>query len=713
MNNEGLGYGKRRLIAEIVKQNWAVQKPEDKKIFSYNELLFVVQEMLEQEGKSYLDGTQSINFGYEVFRRFVQLLLYRNLANYDSMVLMTSEKGCITGDALLEMPRDLLKYPKGIPLEELEGKGPQYVYSFNNITKKLELKQCDGIEFVKEADVWEVELNNGMKIQATEDHPFLQIDGTYKQLKELIYNKKSGKIYNKKQKKIINTDRLRIFSRPYIYDENDNRIKVDFSSIDRKNNDTPLKHSMIEHRFIIEQLLNKKLCSDDIVHHKNNLHHDNNVLNLEICSRIEHMKTHNMKNYYFKEKNKYILLRDFSIPIKRHNKINTVEYNIECKEKRIFFCSENKNFIKDISKKREQNNINSNHIAKGGIITNISFIGKKKVYDVVNVKDNHNFIVNNFVVSNTGKSSAAIMLAREWCRLLGIKFDPDRHIAYNNSDVMSKIDKLNKFEPLICVPGNTYVRIKKNNIEYNELIKKLVNKNNFEVLTYNINNDNYEWKIPEKVILTKQSIIDTIELENGIKIQATSNHLFLTKEGKYKTVNELTTDDELVISTKKCVYCNKEFYNHFKYCNTCSEECRKKYNRYIKPYRLTHPEKSKLHDKKAHKHKMKNNIIYHINHNLFTRLRNTPQKIKLSNQKIRDGLGCTTEFLKQHLEKQFNKKMSWKNYGKYWSIDHIVPISKFNLTNDNEFKKCFHYTNIQPLEISLNAAKGRWYNVDK
>jgi len=49
-----------------------------------------------------------------------------------------------------------------------------------------------------------------------------------------------------------------------------------------------------------------------------------------------------------------------------------------------------------------------------------------------------------------GKSSAAIMMGREWCRQMGVRFDPKRHIAYNNADVMQKIDNLNKFEPLIA-----------------------------------------------------------------------------------------------------------------------------------------------------------------------------------------------------------------------------------------------------------------------
>jgi len=73
------------------------------------------------------------------------------------MVLITADKGCITGDALLECPRDLKKYPKGIPLKELEGKGNLDVWSCDNIAHILELKNSDGVEFVKEDDVWEVD----------------------------------------------------------------------------------------------------------------------------------------------------------------------------------------------------------------------------------------------------------------------------------------------------------------------------------------------------------------------------------------------------------------------------------------------------------------------------------------------------------------------------------------------------------------------------
>ncbi len=41
-------------------------------------------------------------------------------------------------------------------------------------------------------------------------------------------------------------------------------------------------------------------------------------------------------------------------------------------------------------------------------------------------------------------------------------------------------------------------------------------------------------------------------------------------------------------------------------------------------------------------------------------------------------VGYTLEQLKKHLASDFDGKMTWDNYGVYWHIDHIVPISAFN-----------------------------------
>lgn len=60
-------------------------------------------------------------------------------------------------------------------------------------------------------------------------------------------------------------------------------------------------------------------------------------------------------------------------------------------------------------------------------------------------------------------------------------------------------------------------------------------------------------------------------------------------------------------------------------------------------------------------------------------------------------IGCSTEDLKSHLEKQFKGGMSWENYGKEWHIDHIKPCCQFNMTLEEHRRECFNYKNLQPL----------------
>lgn len=68
-------------------------------------------------------------------------------------------------------------------------------------------------------------------------------------------------------------------------------------------------------------------------------------------------------------------------------------------------------------------------------------------------------------------------------------------------------------------------------------------------------------------------------------------------------------------------------------------------------------------------------------------------------------LGCTVDQLKRHLESQFQPGMTWSNHGK-WHIDHVIPLSKFNLSNREDFRQACHYTNLQPLWALDNLQKG-------
>ena len=68
-------------------------------------------------------------------------------------------------------------------------------------------------------------------------------------------------------------------------------------------------------------------------------------------------------------------------------------------------------------------------------------------------------------------------------------------------------------------------------------------------------------------------------------------------------------------------------------------------------------------------------------------------------------LSCELPFLKGYLEAKFEEGMTWENHGS-WHIDHIKPCCSFDLTQEEEQKKCFHYTNLQPLWASDNLSKG-------
>jgi hypothetical protein len=72
-----------------------------------------------------------------------------------------------------------------------------------------------------------------------------------------------------------------------------------------------------------------------------------------------------------------------------------------------------------------------------------------------------------------------------------------------------------------------------------------------------------------------------------------------------------------------------------------------------------------------------------------------------------DIVGCTPEFLKEHIEKQFTEGMSWGLLGQHIHIDHIIPLSSAN-TEEEIYKLC-HYSNLQPLWAEDNLKKSNKY----
>jgi len=82
-------------------------------------------------------------------------------------------------------------------------------------------------------------------------------------------------------------------------------------------------------------------------------------------------------------------------------------------------------------------------------------------------------------------------------------------------------------------------------------------------------------------------------------------------------------------------------------------------------------------------------------------------------QSTLDFLGCSIEYLWEHLESKFTVGMTKQNHGRYgWHVDHKIPCASFDLTCPVQQSACFHYSNLQPLWARDNLKKGAKLNYE-
>ncbi len=127
-----------------------------------------------------------------------------------------------------------------------------------------------------------------------------------------------------------------------------------------------------------------------------------------------------------------------------------------------------------------------------------------------------------------------------------------------------------------------------------------------------------------------------------------------------------------------------------------------------KEYDIEYRKKNNLIINIKRKKKKEIDIQFKLKVNLRSRLSSYLKK-HLKNKKVSaiSDLGCSVDQLKAHLESKFQEGMNWANYSKHgWHIDHIIPLSKFDLTKKEDQAKACHYTNLQPLWAIDNLKKG-------
>jgi len=161
----------------------------------------------------------------------------------------------------------------------------------------------------------------------------------------------------------------------------------------------------------------------------------------------------------------------------------------------------------------------------------------------------------------------------------------------------------------------------------------------------------------------------------------------------------LKNKDSYLKQNKKWVFKHKE---HLKAYHKQYNLGRKKY---FKDYRIRNREKRTQYQRDL----MSSNMDYRISSQLRHRINMAVKSQKTSKiNRTMDLLGCTVDDFRKYLESKFRVGMMWSNYGKMgWHIDHIKSCASFNLSDSEEQRKCFHYTNMQPLWAMDNFRKGK------
>jgi len=101
------------------------------------------------------------------------------------------------------------------------------------------------------------------------------------------------------------------------------------------------------------------------------------------------------------------------------------------------------------------------------------------------------------------------------------------------------------------------------------------------------------------------------------------------------------------------------------------------------------------------KNERNTNMNYRIKKSLAARLRNVLNK----NDTTMNYIGCNIQYFREWLEYNFTKEMNWDNYASFWSIDHIIPVCKFDLSVEDEKLKCWNWSNMMPVTVKYNSSK--------
>jgi|GEM_PF-2152514 len=189
---------------------------------------------------------------------------------------------------------------------------------------------------------------------------------------------------------------------------------------------------------------------------------------------------------------------------------------------------------------------------------------------------------------------------------------------------------------------------------------------------------------------------------------------------EWKPFESFTKDKRKKLGiTANCTACRVDSTKRWSKANPDKVKALRMTSSEAREYRLKNLEKSKQYSKKWRESNRE-----HIALKARTRRSENPQArilqslrgrlnhaVRLQGIRKCEGtlalLGCNAVQLRSHLESLFQPGMSFENHGKgpgKWHIDHIIPCATFDLTDVEQQRKCFHFTNLRPLWEAQNLS---------
>ena len=217
-------------------------------------------------------------------------------------------------------------------------------------------------------------------------------------------------------------------------------------------------------------------------------------------------------------------------------------------------------------------------------------------------------------------------------------------------------------------------------------------------------NKRYQWLTPER--FAEKAVIDK---ERLAKSMAENTAVIRLKQAeKYEKSKEYYKAKSSENHAKNRERNNKR---NAEYQRKNAEILKQKHNE----YRANNRERARRWQKRysaANHSKINDSLRERRRNDPFRRLRDAIRgsiRAYLGSKKTRRSatfeiVGCTPDFLRGHLEKQFKDGMTWENYGPYWHVDHRIPLASGN--SPEEIMGLSHWTNLQPLTAFENISKG-------